>query len=402
MATAREQLAQFAAGSKALGRLCREYKNRSATVHLEELVGGALSFYAAAAVAESGGVHVFVAEDRDAAAYLLNDFYNLLDERQVYFFPSSWKRSAAYGAEDAQGVVQRTATMHAVRNFSGKGYLVVCTCPEALAERVADAGKRTEAVSIMIVGMTVANLFGVPLGTYISGVVTWRATFGIVAVWGAVAMLLVKLWVPALPALPDTGMKGQFRFLKSAAPWLVLASVMLGNGGIFCWYSYVSPLMVHTSGFRSEDLTLIVMLAGFGMFAGNIVGGHYADRFTPERVVRFTLGTACLALVGIFFGAHVRYLSLALMCLTTACLFCVSSPQQLLILENSRGGEMLGAALVQVAFNLGNALGAYVGGLPIGHGLGYEYTALPGAAFVLLGMTAAMIYIRKYPRHEQR
>ena len=139
MATAREQLAQFAAGSKALGRLCREYKNRSATVHLEELVGGALSFYAAAAVAESGGVHVFVAEDRDAAAYLLNDFYNLLDERQVYFFPSSWKRAAAYGAEDAQGVVQRTATMHAVRNFSGKGYLVVCTCPEALAERVADA-----------------------------------------------------------------------------------------------------------------------------------------------------------------------------------------------------------------------------------------------------------------------
>ena len=139
MATAREQLAQFAAGSKALGRLCREYKNRSATVHLEELVGGALSFYAAAAVAESGGVHVFVAEDRDAAAYLLNDFYNLLDERQVYFFPSSWKRSAAYGAEDAQGVVQRTATTHAVRNVTGKGYLVVCTCPEALAERVADA-----------------------------------------------------------------------------------------------------------------------------------------------------------------------------------------------------------------------------------------------------------------------
>ena len=139
MATAREQLAQFAAGSKALGRLCREYKNRSATVHLEELVGGALSFYAAAAVEKTGGIHVFVAEDRDAAAYLMNDFYNLLDERQVYFFPSSWKRSAAYGAEDAQGVVQRTATMHAVRNFSGKGYLVVCTCPEALAERVADA-----------------------------------------------------------------------------------------------------------------------------------------------------------------------------------------------------------------------------------------------------------------------
>lgn len=153
MATAREQLAQFAAGSKALGRLCREYENRSATVHLEALVGGALSFYAAAAVAESGGVHVFVAEDRDAAAYLLNDFYNLLDERQVYFFPSSWKRSAAYGAEDAQGVVQRTAAMHAVRNFTGKGYLVVCTYPEALAERVADA----EALQRETIGVKVGD-----------------------------------------------------------------------------------------------------------------------------------------------------------------------------------------------------------------------------------------------------
>ena len=136
--TAREQLAQFAAGSKALPRLCREYKKERATVHLKELVGGALSFYAAAAAAKTGGVHVFVAEDRDAAAYLMNDFYNLLDEKQVYFFPSSYKRSVAYGAEDAQGVVQRTAAMSAVKGFT-KGYLIVCTYPEALAERVADA-----------------------------------------------------------------------------------------------------------------------------------------------------------------------------------------------------------------------------------------------------------------------
>ena len=137
--TVREQLAQFAAGSKPLGALCREYRSERAVVHLEELVGGALSFYASAAVARTGGVHLFVAEDRDAAAYLVNDFYNLLDEERVCFFPSSYKHSAANGAEDAQGVVQRTATMNALRSFSGAGYLVVCTSPEALAERVADA-----------------------------------------------------------------------------------------------------------------------------------------------------------------------------------------------------------------------------------------------------------------------
>lgn len=293
-------------------------------------------------------------------------------------------------------------TLMVMRFVSGLPHGAFFGVGSIVAERIADKGKRAEAVSIMVVGMTVANLFGVPLGTYISAAVTWRATFGIVAVWGAVALLLVKLWVPALPALPDTGLKGQFRFLKSFAPWLVLLSVMLGNGGIFCWYSYVSPLMVHTSGFRSGDLTLIIMLAGFGMFAGNIIGGHFSDRFTPEKVVRFTLCVAFLALTGIFFGAHVPYLSVALMCLTTACLFCVSSPQQLLILENSRGGEMLGAALVQVAFNLGNAVGAFCGGLPIDHKLGYEYTALPGAVFVLLGLLAVVVYIRKYPRHGLR
>lgn len=137
--TAREQIAAFLAGSQPLKRLCREAKTAGATLHLEELVGGALSCYASATIERLGGVHLFVADDRDAAAYLLNDFYRLLDEERIYFFPSAYKRSVAYGGEDAQGVVQRTATLSALQNFAGKGYLVICTYPEALAERVADS-----------------------------------------------------------------------------------------------------------------------------------------------------------------------------------------------------------------------------------------------------------------------
>jgi len=136
-----------------------------------------------------------------------------------------------------------------------------------VAERVADAGKRTEAVSIMIVGMTVANLFGVPLGTYISNVLTWRATFGIVAVWGVVALLLVRLWVPRMEPLPDTGLKGQFRFLRSLAPWLVLLSVMLGNGGIFCWYELRQP---------ADD-------SRFGIHGGRPDADHHARRVRHVR-----------------------------------------------------------------------------------------------------------------------
>ncbi|MBQ5394191.1 MAG: DEAD/DEAH box helicase, partial [Alistipes sp.] len=142
--TAREQIASFLAESKPLRQLCREAKAEGATLHLEELVGGALSCYSSALIERMGGLHIFVADDRDGAAYLMNDLYNLLDESKIYFFPSSYKRSVAYSAEDPQGVVQRTTALSAVQHFSGKGYLVLCTYPEALAERVADLTALTE------------------------------------------------------------------------------------------------------------------------------------------------------------------------------------------------------------------------------------------------------------------
>ena len=118
------------------------YDEKSLTVHLEDLVGGALSLYSAALIKARGGVHVFVAEDRDAAAYMLNDFYALLDEQCVHFFPTSYKKSILYGKEDAQGLVQRTNTLNAIRRGDAP-YIVVCTYPEALAERVADAATIT-------------------------------------------------------------------------------------------------------------------------------------------------------------------------------------------------------------------------------------------------------------------
>ena len=130
----------------------RAYDSAGRTVLLRDMVGGALSVYAAALIARTGGTHVFVAEDRDAAAYLLNDFYALLDEKQVYFFPGSYKRSIVYGTEDAQGVVQRTAALSALRREMAAGeYRIICTYPEALAERVTDPDSmRRETVRVKV------------------------------------------------------------------------------------------------------------------------------------------------------------------------------------------------------------------------------------------------------------
>ena len=143
---------QLIAGAEPLGAMRRAYDSAGRTVLLRDMVGGALSVYAAALIVRTGGTHVFVAEDRDAAAYLLNDFYALLDERQVYFFPGSYKRSIVYGTEDAQGVVQRTAALSALRREMAAGeYRIICTYPEALAERVTDPDSmRRETVRVKV------------------------------------------------------------------------------------------------------------------------------------------------------------------------------------------------------------------------------------------------------------
>ena len=121
--------------SKQANELKKCLENIGSTVHLQQLVGGAYSLYVADAVEQMGGIHILLADNSDNAAYMLNDLYELLDAERVVYFASGYKRSAAYGTEDAQGVVHRTATLNAIKNFK-EGYLVVCTYPEAILESV--------------------------------------------------------------------------------------------------------------------------------------------------------------------------------------------------------------------------------------------------------------------------
>ncbi len=263
-----------------------------------------------------------------------------------------------------------------------------------VAGKLADEGKGSEAVSIMIAGMTVANLFGVPLGTSLSHLLSWRVTFLFVGIWGVIVLYYIWKWVPAVSGLKDTGFKGQFRFLKKPAPWLILGATALGNGGVFCWYSYINPLLTDVSGFSAESITSLMVLAGFGMVVGNLVSGRMSDRYTPGLVGTVVQGGICITLLLIFFLSPYPFWSALLMTLCTAGLFAVSSPEQVLIIRVAPGGEMLGGACVQMAFNLGNAIGAYVGGLAVGYG--YQYPALFGVPFALFGFSLFLVFLRKY------
>ncbi len=271
--------------------------------------------------------------------------------------------------------------------FFGAGSIV--------AEKVADEGKASQAVSVMIAGMTIANLFGVPFGTLLSNLVSWRMPFLFNAGWGLLVFVLLWKWIPQLPSLPASGVIGQFRFLKKLAPWLIIFTTMFGNGGVFCWFSYVTPQMMTEAGFSPHSMTLIMMLAGLGMTVGNLIGGKCGDVYGLSRVIQFAQVMMIVTLLGTFFLASSPFFSVVLMFITAAALFMVSPPQQLLLLQNSRGCEMMGAACVQIAFNLGNAIGAYAGGLPIDAGLGYRYPALVGAFLVVFGLISVTFYVKR-------
>mgnify|MGYP000225849430 CR=1 FL=1 len=267
-----------------------------------------------------------------------------------------------------------------------------------VAVRLADERHKTGAVSIMVAGMTVANLFGVPLATGLSSQVSWRFPFILVIFVSLIVLYYIWKWVPGVGALPDKGFRHQFAFLKTGAPWLILLATMFANGGIFCWYSYISPLMTQEGGFSVDALPALMIAAGFGMVAGNLISGRLCDRHRPGHVVAWTQCIAMVALLIIFMLADFGWLSAALMIVCTGCLFAVSSPQQFLILKYAPGGELLGGASIQMAFNMGNALGAFCGGLPIAAGLPPRYAALVGVPFELLGLAACLLFCRKYER----
>ncbi len=267
-----------------------------------------------------------------------------------------------------------------------------------VAEKLADKGRGSEAVSIMIAGMTIANLFGVPLGTSLSTLLSWRVTFLLVSLISIAVLYYIWKWVPEVEGLPASNYKSQFRFMKTTAPWLIIFATMLGNGAVFCWYSYVNPFLTEQSNFSAEIIPFLMVLAGFGMVAGNLISGRLSDRFSPGRVAAVTQLFICIALLALGFVFKLQWVTVSLMCICTAGLFAVSSPLQVSIIHFSKGGELLGAACIQTAFNLGNAMGAAIGAIPLRHGLGYQYTALIAVPFALIGFMLLTIFFKKYEK----
>ncbi|MDM8246360.1 MFS transporter [Collinsella tanakaei] len=267
------------------------------------------------------------------------------------------------------------------------------------SKMLADPGREGQAVATMVLGQTVANMIGVPAGTLMASAFSWHAPFVFATGWAVLAAVLIWRFVPVLEAIPDAGLAGQFAFLKAPGPWLILAAVLLGNTGIFCWWSYVSPWLQHMGGFAEAMVPMLLVLAGAGMVVGSTLGGRAADRKSPGIAAAAGQTLAGVALLLIFLVGRGSVLCAALMFLVSVGLFFVSSPQQILMVEVGQGGgELLGGACVQTAFNGGNAIGAQVGQMVLNTGATYNWIGLAGVPFSIVAVALLLAFARRYER----
>lgn len=263
-----------------------------------------------------------------------------------------------------------------------------------VASILAPKGKEAQAIAIMFTGLTLANLLGVPISTYLGHHYSWRIAYGIISLLGLLTMVAVYLWIPVLPAQRDNDIKKQLSFFKTKKAWHLVIMISIGTGGLFAWISYISPMMKEVAGLTDNKIPIIMTLVGLGMVLGNLIGGKIADTFSPNKavIISFTSMAVCLSIV--FFTVHIQWMAYLMSFVTGLVAFTIGPPLQMLLIKNAKDSEMLAASAGQASFNVGNALGAFLGGLPIQYGFAANSPEWVGVGMALTGAFLAFTFLQ--------
>ncbi|MDO6491604.1 MAG: MFS transporter [Cellulophaga sp.] len=259
-----------------------------------------------------------------------------------------------------------------------------------VAGKLATPGKEPQAMAIMFAGLTVANVIGVPIGTYFGHHFSWNVAFIMVGVVGILAMLTVYFWMPKLQPASTVSIKQDFKIFKRIELWILILLTTVGTGGFFAWYSYIAPLITDVSKYPEYMIGYAMILAGLGMVAGNFLGAKLTEKLSPMRAVITSLGLMATVLIINALVAASPVLVLVLTFVIGAISFSVVTPLQMAIINASKGSEMLGSSMNQSAFNMGNASGAFLAGLPIAMGYSVVSSSYVGA---ILAGTGALIAV---------
>ncbi|WHU90238.1 MFS transporter [Pantoea agglomerans] len=252
--------------------------------------------------------------------------------------------------------------------------------------------KRVRAIAFMFMGLTVANLIGVPVGTWIGQHLSWRDAFMVIAAIGVVTVISVGMLIPHQPRPENHNFAHEFNAFRNVNVLLAMGITVFGPGAFFTSITYIAPMMIGLAGYSESSLAWLMLLFGLGLFVGNQLGGRYADRaLMPMLYV--TLAAQAVVLLVFNFTAHSQVMSAVCIFLMAAFGFATVSPIQKLVMDKARtaGAPTLAAAVNIGLFNLGNALGAWLGGAVIAAGFGLQSPDWAGAILSVIALILAVI-----------
>lgn len=287
-------------------------------------------------------------------------------------------------------------TMLIIRFMSGLPHGAFFGVGTVVASKMAGKGKEAFYISMMFTGLTVANLVMVPLVTYIGHAYHWRFYFAIVAVIGLFALLFLKLWLPNMEGNQNTHFLEELKFLKNKQSWMVLGITAIGFGGLFTWLSYITPLMTGISGVQSDQMAYVMVLAGAGMVVGNLAGGIVSDKLGPEKTCVVLIFLMMISLTGVFLLSEHQNIAFVLTFMCGALSMSIAAPINIMMMKAAPKSEMMAAAFMQAGFNIANAMGAFLGGIPLEYGLPFNYPSLVGVGMTFIGLAISVRYMYLY------
>ncbi|GAA4345321.1 MFS transporter [Angustibacter luteus] len=271
-----------------------------------------------------------------------------------------------------------------------------------VAASMAEPGRRGRAVVLPMLGLTAANVFGVPASAFLGEQYGWRSAYWFVAAVGVITMVLVWLRVPFVAALEGAAPREELRALAKPQVWLTLMIGAVGFGGMFAVYSYIAPILTHTSGWSTSAVPIALATFGIGMTFGTLAGGRLADWSVPRALLLGFAATLVTLLAFPFaarstWGVAVEVLMLGFVTSAT-----VGALQLRLMDVAGSGAASLGASLNHSSLNLANASGAFFGGIVIDAGYGWTSPALVGSAMAATGLVLSAISVLAQRRSRRR
>jgi DHA1 family inner membrane transport protein len=283
-------------------------------------------------------------------------------------------------------------TLMAARFVAGLPHGAFFGIAALVAAHLMGPQNRAKAVAHVLTGLTVATVLGVPVASWLGQQFGWRSAFGLVVAVGLVTLAAIWFWLPTMDTMHVTSPLTELSALKRVQVWLALLVGMVGFGGMFAVYTYVSTTLTDVAGLSRALVPLALMVFGLGMVVGNLVGGKMADS-SVVRGLYLSMTTLGIVLALFVFAAHNPWTALAGLFLIGATGASIGPALQTRLMDVAHDAQTLAAALNHSALNIANATGAWIGGVVIAAGLGYTAPAAAGAMLAVAGLVVLTVSV---------